>query len=397
MILSSAPTSDRVRVGVAGLGAVAQAVHLPLLRRLADAFEIAAIADVSPSLRAAIGERYGVAAARRHGSVAQLLDAGGIDGLILLTSGSHGGDALDALERGVPILCEKPLAFTLAEADRLAASPRRERLLLGYMKAFDPAVEEAATVVADDAAGLGPLRAIEVAVLHPTSASQLAFARLLPPPTDADPAVLAGLREATSRLVATAIGDVDPELRDIYANILLGSVVHELSVVRVVAGDVTAIDSADAYAFSGGEPGSVVIAGRVGDTRLTLGWHFLPGHPAYREDVRFHHVGGSVELTFPAPYRLHEPTLLTVSTGGDETRRRTTFDSIEEAFERELLAFRDLVRDGTPPRTGIADGRTDIVTCQRVIARIAERRGIAVGGEAAVWAERAPGRGERAG
>ncbi|HET9615476.1 MAG TPA: hypothetical protein VFP22_11750, partial [Candidatus Limnocylindrales bacterium] len=114
-----------------------------------------------------------------------------------------------------------------------------------------------------------------------------------------------------------------------------------------------------------------------------IGWHFLEDYPAYREDVRFHHVGGSVELTFPAPYRLHEPTRLLVSTGRDETRRVVAFDSIEEAFERELLAFRELVLHGTPPRTGTADGRTDIASCQRAIVALAARRGIEIGGEAA--------------
>ena len=40
--------ADRpIRVGVAGLGAVAQAVHLPLLARHADEFEIAAICETT--------------------------------------------------------------------------------------------------------------------------------------------------------------------------------------------------------------------------------------------------------------------------------------------------------------------------------------------------------------
>ena len=149
----------------------------------------------------------------------------------------------------------------------------------------------------------------------------------------------------------------------------------------------TAIDHVESWGGSPAEPGSVVLLGRAADeARLSLGWHFLPGYPAYREDVRFHFVGGSVELAFPAPYRLHEPTILTVSTGLNETRRRVVFDSIEEAFERELLAFRELVLDGGRPATGIADGRTDIVTCQRAIARLAAQRGIAIGGEAAAYA-----------
>jgi len=385
---SSSPSRDgrrgRVRVGVVGLGAVAQAVHLPLIARRPDAFQLGAICDLSPSLRAAVGDRYGVPSTARHASLDELLDAGGVDGVVLLTSGSHGDAAMATLDRGLPILCEKPLAYTLAEADRLAASPRRDRLLLGYMKTFDPAVEEAARLVRDDGSSLGDRRAIEVAVLHPTSASQLAFAHLLAPPRDVDPGIVDGLRAATDDLIRAAIGPATDELGELYAGILLGSVVHELSVIRAIAGDVVAVDWADTWAATADDPGSLLIVGRLGDgTRVHIGWHFLPGYPAYREDVRFHHVGGSVELTFPAPYRLNEPTRLSVSTGGDETRRVTTFDSIEEAFERELLAFRDLIVDGSQPRTGVVDGRTDIVTCQRAIARLAGRRGIAVDGEAA--------------
>ncbi|HEY7132115.1 MAG TPA: Gfo/Idh/MocA family oxidoreductase [Candidatus Limnocylindrales bacterium] len=384
----SARPGRRIRVGVAGLGAVAQAVHLPLLARLPERFEIAALADLSPSLREAMGERHRVRPTARVATVSELLETSDLDAVILLTSGSHGADALAALDRGLPVLCEKPLAFTVAEADRLAVSPNAGRLLLGYMKTFDPAVVEARRLVEDPATGLGGLRAIEVAVLHPTSAAQLAFAHLRPPVPDADPAVLAGLRDATAELVRAAIGEAAGELGGLYAGILLGSVVHEWSVIRAVAGDVVAVDLVDAWGESADDPGSVLVVARLGDgTRVSLGWHYLPGYPAYREDVRFHFVGGSVELSFPAPYRLHEPTVLTVSTGIQETRRRLVFDSIEEAFERELLAFHELVVDGARPSTGIADGRTDIVTSQRAIARWAARRGIAIGGEAAGLAD----------
>jgi myo-inositol 2-dehydrogenase/D-chiro-inositol 1-dehydrogenase len=379
----------RLRIGVAGLGAVAQAVHLPLLARLPDTFEIAALCDLSPALLTTLGDRYRVPAVARFDRVEALLDGPAIDGVLILTSGSHGAVALAALERGIPVLCEKPLAYTLAEADALAATPNARRLLLGYMKVFDPAVVQAARVRTNGASGLGPLRTIEVTVLHPTSESQLAFAHLLSSPSHFVAGTASALQEATDALVRQAIGPASDALGRLYGNILLGSIVHELSVIRTIAGEsgeFVAIDRVDTWpddAF----PGSVALAGRLADgTRVSIGWHFLEDYPAYREEIRFHHVGGSVELAFPSPYRLHEPTLLTVATGGRETRRRVAFDSIEEAFETELLAFRDLIRDGTPPRTGIADGRADIVTCQRAIARLAAQRGIEIGGEAAAVA-----------
>jgi myo-inositol 2-dehydrogenase/D-chiro-inositol 1-dehydrogenase len=376
-----------LRVGVAGLGAVAQAVHLPLVAGLPETFELAAICDLSATLTTVLGERYRIPVGQRYRDVATMLESVELDGLIVLTSGSHGEVALAALERGLPVLCEKPLAVTCAEADRLAAveGPDHdgERLMLGYMKLYDPAVEEAVRVARDPDQPMGELRSVEVTVLHPTSESQLAHAHLLPPPDDLDAAALVLPRQASSELEAEALGPAAPELGRLYSGILLGSIVHELAVVRAIAGNPTAIDRVDVWP-DGAWPPSVAIEGRLdGDARLSIGWHFLPDYPAYREDVRFHYEQGSVELSFPSPYRLHEPTGLTVSTGGGETRRRVLLDSIEEAFERELLAFASMITDGARARSGIADGRADIVTCQRIAARMAMDRGVEIGGEAA--------------
>ena len=136
-------SSERVRLGVAGLGAVAQAVHLPLIERLRDAFEISAIADLFPSLTAAIGDRYRVAQERRFGAVDELIAAGDIDAVAVLTSGSHAPQVNAALDAGLPVLAEKPLAFTLAEMDAIESRTGGNdapRLLLGYMKLYDPSV-----------------------------------------------------------------------------------------------------------------------------------------------------------------------------------------------------------------------------------------------------------------
>ena len=378
---------EPIRIGVAGLGAVAQAVHLPILARLDHVFAIAGLADLSPSLRNRLGTRYGVPEAARVGSVDELLALPGLDGVVILTSGSHGAAALAALDRGLAVLCEKPLATTIAEADRLTASGQADRLLLGYMKTFDPAVEEARRIVVAEAATLGDLRAIDVTVLHPTSEAQLAFARISPPPDDVDPAVLTPLQAESERLVATAIGpEAAARFGRLYGGILLGSIVHELSVIRAVTEDTgpLEIDHMDVWPDDVWPPCVAILGRQSNGVRVSIKWLFLDQYPAYREDVRFHHRGGSVELTFPAPYRLHEPTILRVETGAAETRRRIVFDSVEEAFEREILAFADLVRDGAPPRTSVADGRTDTITCQRMAAAWAARIGVPIGGEAAV-------------
>jgi predicted dehydrogenase len=377
--------TDRVRLGILGLGAVAQAVHLPLIERLPDAFEIHAIADVSPSLTTRIGERYQVPAERRHASLDDLLTTSGLDALVILTSGSHAPAILAGLDQGLAVFAEKPLAYTLAEADaiaaKLAAGPGG-KLQVGYMKLYDPAVVHALAEARRQ--GLGGVRAIEVTVLHPTSEAQLAHARLLPPPTDVDRALIASFDAATETLQRVALGDdAGAALGRLYTNILLGSVVHELALVRAFAADPSAIDAVAVWP-SDTWPPSVELSGRLPDDgRVSIRWHFLPDYPAYREEVRVVYAAATTELAFPSPYLLHRPTELRLSTTADGGRRDEVWTSTVEAFEEELLAFHAFVVDGTPPAAGVREGRADIVTCQRAIATLARSMGIPVAGEAA--------------
>lgn len=372
-----------MRLGIAGLGAVAQAVYLPLLARHPERFGVAAVADLSPVLVAAIGDRLGLPRSARFESAEELLTSADIDAVLLLASGSHGALAEAALSRGVPVLCEKPLAWTLEEADRLAALPAAERLLLGYMKLYDPAVQRAAEL----ARGRSALRSLEVTVLHPTSEAQLAHAALLP--SQGVPSERArALAEEADTLLRRALGPAAAVLGRLYSDVLLGSVVHDLAVMRVLAGDPETIDHADAWPHGGGiesgPPGSVAVAGRLaGGARFSIRWHFLAAYPAYREEVRLHHEVGSIELAFPSPYLLHAPTELSVS-GAASTW--THFRSTEEAFERQLLAFHALWRRQERPRAGIVEGRTDIATCQRIAVALARSRGLKVGGEAGSFA-----------
>lgn len=162
-------SSTPLRIALVGLGLVAQVVYLPILARRRDLFEIAAVCDLSPRLCDTIGERFRVSPERRFSALEQLLDAGDIDAVLLLTSGSHGAPALAVVQAGLPVLCEKQLCLTLAEADRLVDQPL---LQLAYMKRFDPAFERAREIISDR----GMPRSAEVVVLHPPIATQLEHA-----------------------------------------------------------------------------------------------------------------------------------------------------------------------------------------------------------------------------
>ncbi|WP_203433351.1 Gfo/Idh/MocA family protein [Jiangella asiatica] len=367
--------TTRVRIAVAGLGAVAQSVHLPLILRRWDLFELAAVCDLSPSLRDAVGAQYGVPAQRRYGEVDTMLAEADVDGVVLLTSGSHGDAALRALSRGIAVFCEKPLAFTLAEADALAeaeAALGRPALLLAYMKEHDEAVWRTAELLAD----ADGVRAAEVCVLHPTGESQLDFANLRPAPADIDPAALDRLREDSERLVDAAIGAGTPErLRGLYANIVLGSLVHDTSLLRALFGGLVGVDGARAWPDDAFPPSVEVEGWLPGAVRARMSWHYLPNYPAYEETLVVHHARGSLRLTFGTPYVLNNPTTLEVVAPPEHAVPagvvRSTFVSTDESFENELVEFHRMVTKGERPRAGVAEGRADILTSQRILRALA--------------------------
>ncbi|WP_158564307.1 Gfo/Idh/MocA family protein [Jiangella anatolica] len=382
--------TDRVRLAVAGLGAVAQSVHLPLIARRWDLFDLVAVCDLAPSLRTAIGEQYAVPAEHRYADAGTMIEQSGADGVVLLTSGSHGDVALRALRAGVSVFCEKPLTYTVAEADALAAAERdlgRPALLLAYMKEHDEAVWQ----LRERLEGIDDVRTVEIEVLHPTGASQLAFANLRPAPHDVDTDALSRLAADSSQLLDTALGaGTSPRLRELYANVVLGSIVHDTSLLRAVFGGLTTVDGARVWPDGADEGAwtarSVEVTGELpGAVRARMSWHYLPAYPAYTETLTVHHGRGTLKVTFGTPYVLNNPTRLEVveappagTAAGGEVR--SVFTSTGESFENELADFHRMVTEGHAPRAGIAEGRADIVTSQRIIRLLA---GEPVGGEAA--------------
>lgn len=362
----------QLRIGVVGLGGVTNLVYVPLLARNPDRFRVTAVCDVLQERVDAFAEVHGIPPGGRFTSLEALLEAGPVDALLLLTSGSH-GPALQAAQRAdVPVLCEKPLAYTVAEVDALDPAARVQ---LGYMKLHDPAVAEAARAVRD----LGRTRSVEVLVLHPSPAQQLRHVRQGPPASPAAP----GPDPVVHDLQVEALGEAAAaRFGNLYTGVVLGSIIHELSLVRALAGPITDIAHADVWP-DGADPPSMEVLGDIdGGARLSIRWHYLPDYPAYREEVRVHGEEGSVDLVFPTPYVLNAPTELVVTTrwgAGQGTRRFTAFD---EAFERQLDAFHAFVTSGTPPVAGVQEGRADIVVCQRIVRRLAERRDVPVAGEA---------------
>lgn len=360
-----------LRVGVVGLGELAQAVYLPLLARRRDMFQVTAVCDPDRGLAESLARAFG---AHAYGDPAEMLDAGGFESVIVLRP--HVGLVRAALECGHWVLCEHPLAYSRADARDLV--PGSARLMVGCMEQYDPATQRLLECL-HEAGGPECIRHLDITALHPSARSQLLFART----RAAGPAP-----EDQERSVTAAIGTPPQRLRRLYAQILLGDLGHVLSLIRLFTTPVSPADPVDvdhvavwpAEVF----PPSIEVTGSLrgdGSGRYGLRWHHLPSYPAYHETVTLHHEHGSLELRFPSPYLLNAPTRLAVRSRVGTTERTTVFRDVAEAFERQLVAFHRFVTQDEPPLTRLDAALLDIAMAQRIIRAYAESAGITLGGE----------------
>lgn len=132
-----APRPPRLRVGVIGLGDIAQKAYLPVLTARDD-LELRLMTRDGERL-ARVSHRYGVPATTTR---LDDLIADGIDAALVHASTSAHVEIVERLlTAGVPVLVDKPLAPTLAEAARLVELAERSgvSLAVGFNRRFAPA------------------------------------------------------------------------------------------------------------------------------------------------------------------------------------------------------------------------------------------------------------------
>ncbi|MEW6510717.1 MAG: Gfo/Idh/MocA family oxidoreductase [Bacteroidota bacterium] len=129
---------DKVRVGVVGLGGVAQVVHLPILTKLPDA-DVIAVCDRDPAKARLVGEKFGFK--RTYTDVGQMIANEGLHAIIVATStDAHKEATVAALRGGCDVLVEKPIARRYAEAVEMADLARelKRKLMVGMNHRFRP-------------------------------------------------------------------------------------------------------------------------------------------------------------------------------------------------------------------------------------------------------------------
>jgi myo-inositol 2-dehydrogenase / D-chiro-inositol 1-dehydrogenase len=130
----------RLGVGFVGAGPVTQAIHLPVLASMAKRFSVTCVMDMDGDVATAVAKSCGARATTDFSSV---LNDPAVDVVAICSPNHLHADqvvaACRAGKRGV--LCEKPLATSLDDAQRVLEAQRASgtTVIVGTMHSYDPA------------------------------------------------------------------------------------------------------------------------------------------------------------------------------------------------------------------------------------------------------------------
>ena len=125
----------KARIGMVGAGNIAN-THLESYMKL-DNVEIVAICDINPDRLRETADRFGIE--KRYLSEADMLANEELDAAdVCVWNCNHAKCSIDALNAGLHVLCEKPMAYSAKEAEEmLEASKKNNKLLMiGFVMRF---------------------------------------------------------------------------------------------------------------------------------------------------------------------------------------------------------------------------------------------------------------------
>lgn len=131
---------SKLKIGIVGCGGIANNKHLPALKALADKVELTAFCDIIPERAEKAAADYGIEGAKVFTDYHDLA-ALDLDVIHVCTPNrSHAEISIAALEAGKHVMCEKPMAKTAADAEKMVEAAKRtgKKLTIGYQNRCRP-------------------------------------------------------------------------------------------------------------------------------------------------------------------------------------------------------------------------------------------------------------------
>lgn len=126
----------KIKIGIIGCGAIAEKVHVAGYNNCPEC-EIVALADIHESRLKELGKKNNVTAL--YTDYKEMLDNERLDAVSVCTPNDiHAEQTIECAKRGINILCEKPMATSINEADAMlkAAKDNNVILMVGFTHRF---------------------------------------------------------------------------------------------------------------------------------------------------------------------------------------------------------------------------------------------------------------------
>jgi glucose-fructose oxidoreductase len=142
--------SAPLRFAVIGLGHIAQAAVLPAFKHARPHVELTALVSDTPAKLKALGKRYGVKRLVSYAGADELFTSREIDAVYIAVPNTlHAAWTIRAASAGLHVLCEKPLAATVYDCERMidACARNSVQLMTAYRLHFERCNLEIAELV----------------------------------------------------------------------------------------------------------------------------------------------------------------------------------------------------------------------------------------------------------
>lgn len=132
-----------IKVGILGCGAISELYYTPALKELEKnaLVQVGALFDPNPSRIVQLKKTFPAATSIKD--LAELPNLNVDLAIVASPVRYHAEQAIQVLKSGIPVLCEKPMAATVAEGEAMieAASAARQILAVGLFRRFFPAIQ----------------------------------------------------------------------------------------------------------------------------------------------------------------------------------------------------------------------------------------------------------------
>lgn len=123
----------KLRIGIVGLGGIAQSAHIPAYQKIPDLCEIVAGCDVNEVVRTEAAQKFNIP--HVYATYEEMFDKENLDAISICTPPKfHYGPAMAAMKKGISVLCEKPVAMNAQEAQEMVDAAEKNHVT--FMVAF---------------------------------------------------------------------------------------------------------------------------------------------------------------------------------------------------------------------------------------------------------------------